>query len=288
MDYRIAQKDIETLRTAGMTEADLNHSLKVANKALEIARRTGATLDLELVGRGALFHDLGKTVTHEISHGRIGAELGAKLGLPQAVTVIMEKHIRGGLTEPEAVELGLPVKDYTLNRLEERIIIYADRLVDIIHDGIVEIKEEAEAEARFVEILNEYPKYGKNEITLRRYLGYHEEIQGLINGRIIDAPRLKGMLAKDAITLLDVRRKADRETAPDMIPGAVWRDPEQVQQWAGEIAKDTQTVIYCARGGSVSQSVTNTLREKGLAVAYLDGGLKAWTKHGETLNSSVR
>lgn len=283
MDYSIEQKDIDLLRTAGMTEADLDHSLKVADKALEIARRTGTTLDLELVGRGALFHDLGKTATHEISHGRIGTELGAKLGLPQAITAVMEKHIRGGLTEPEAIELGLPVKDYTLHRLEERIIIYADRLVDIIHDGIVEIKEEIEAETRFVDILNGYHKYGKNEATLKRYLVYHEEIQGLIAGRIIDALRLKEMLAKGKITLLDVRRKVDHEAAPDMIPGAVWHDPEQVAQWAGDLPANTATVIYCARGGSVSQSVSNTLREKGVTVAYLDGGLKAWTDHRETL-----
>jgi uncharacterized protein len=283
MDYRIAQKDIDLLRTAGMTEADLDHSMKVAAKALEIARRTGATLDLELVGRGALFHDLGKTATHEISHGRIGAELGAKLGLPQAVTAVMEKHIRGGLTEPEAIELGLPIKDYTLHRLEERIIIYADRLVDIIHDGIVEIKEEIEAETRFVEILNENHKYGKNETTLKRYLGYHEEIQGLIAGQIIDAPRLKEMLAHSGVILLDVRRKADHEAAPGVIPGAVWRDPEQVAQWAGDLPANTATVIYCTRGGSVSQSVSSTLLKKGVAVAYLDGGLKAWTEHGGTL-----
>lgn len=278
MDYHIEQKDIDLLRTARMAEADLDHSLKVATKALEIARRTGATLDLELVRRGALFHDLGKTVTHEISHGRIGAELGAKLGLPQAVIAVMEKHIRGGLTEPEAIELGLPVKDYTLHRLEERIIIYADRLVDIIHDGIVEIKEEIEAETRFAQILEGYPKYGKNETTLKRYLGYHEEIQGLISGRIVDAPRLKEMLAQGGVTLLDVRRKADREAAPAMIPGAVWRDPGQVDQWADEVTKDTRTIIYCSRGGSVSQSVSNTLRKKGVAVAYLDGGIKAWNE----------
>jgi uncharacterized protein len=92
----------------------------------------------------------------------------------------MEKHIRGGLTPPEASELGLPVKDYTLYTLEERIIIYADRLVDIIMDGIVSIHSEQEAEDRFEEILRTYPKYGKNEITLNRYLGYHQEIQGLI------------------------------------------------------------------------------------------------------------
>lgn len=283
-DYHVAQQDIDLLRKAGMNEHDLNHSLKVATKALEIARRTGATLDLELVGRGALFHDLGKTATHAMTHGKIGAELGKKLGLPPEITAIMEKHIRGGLTEPEAVELGLPVKDYTLHRLEERIIIYADRMVDIIHDGIVEINEEGEAEARFVEILTGYPKYGKNEITLKRYLGYHEEIQGLIAGRIIDAPKLAGMLAQGQTTLLDVRRKSDYEAEPGMIPGAVWRDPEQVDLWASELAISPRTVIYCVRGGSVSQSVSNTLRQKGVDVAYLDGGIKAWTAHGKPLS----
>ncbi|MBU2538998.1 MAG: HDIG domain-containing protein [Proteobacteria bacterium] len=282
-NYHIAQQDIDLLRKAGMNEHDLNHSRKVAAKALEIARRTGATLDLELVGRGALFHDLGKTATHAMTHGKIGAELGEKLGLPPEITAIMEKHIRGGLTEPEAVELGLPVKDYTLHRLEERIIIYADRMVDIIHDGIVEINEESEAEVRFVEILTTYPKYGKNEITLKRYLGYHEEIQGLIAGRVIDAPRLKGMLAQGGVTLLDVRRKADYEAAPDMIPGAIWRDPDQVAQWAEELPAGTAAVIYCVRGGSVSQSVSDRLRQKGVDVAYLDGGIKAWTAQGKTL-----
>ncbi len=83
-------------------------------------------LDLKLIGRGALFHDLGKAKTHEIEHGKIDAEMGKALGLPEEITAIMEKHIRGGLTEEEARELGLPVKDYTLKTLDEKIVIYAD------------------------------------------------------------------------------------------------------------------------------------------------------------------
>jgi uncharacterized protein len=181
---RIQASDMDLLKKAGVSENDITHSRKVAGKALEIAGRSGANLNMKLVGRGALFHDLGKAQTHALEHGKIGAELGRKLGLPEAVTAIMEKHIRGGLTTDEAVELGLPVKDYTLNVLEERIIIYADRLVDIISDGIVSINSEQEAEDRFEEILRTYPKYGKNEITLNRYLGYHREIQGLIKGHL--------------------------------------------------------------------------------------------------------
>jgi uncharacterized protein len=181
MNYQIQDSDIVLLRKAGVPEDDIEHCRKVAEKALEIAQRTRQKLDMEIVGRGALFHDLGKAVTHAIEHGKIGAEMGTDLGLPKAITDIMEKHIRGGLTEEEAIELGLPVKDYSLKTLEEKIVIYADRLVDIITDGIVDIgRNELEAEQRFGEILKEYPKYSKNYKTLQRYLGYHQEIQGLI------------------------------------------------------------------------------------------------------------
>ena len=179
-DYQIEQSDIDLLRAQGMVEEDLQHSIQVAKKALEIARRIGVDLDMELVGRGGLFHDLGKVVSHEMDHGVLGAQKGAELGLPLDITAIMEKHIRGGLTEAEAIEFGLPVKDYTLYKLEERIVIYADRLVDIIHDGIVEIGEEIEAEFRFSDILRDIVKYGKNDITRERYLKLHDEIQGLI------------------------------------------------------------------------------------------------------------
>lgn len=181
MGYRIQESDIAILRNAGVPEDDIVHCRHVAEKALEIAERTGADVDMQLVGRGALFHDLGKAMTHEMDHGRVGAELGRELGLPSEITDIMEKHIRGGLTPEEAEELRLPAKDYTLKKLEERIVIYADRLVDIIHDGIVEIgPDEDEAEKRFEEILRGYPKYGKNEKTLNRYLRYHGEIQSLM------------------------------------------------------------------------------------------------------------
>ncbi|MCX8070400.1 MAG: HDIG domain-containing protein [Thermodesulfovibrionales bacterium] len=183
--YKIQDSDIEILRKAGVSEDDISHCVKVAEKALEIASRTGADLDMELIGRGALVHGLGKAKAHGMEHGKIGAEMGKEIGLPDAITAIMQKHIRGGLTAEEARQLNRPVKDYTLYKLEERIVIYADRLVDIITDGIVKIASEQEAEDRFEEILKTEPKYGKNELTLKRYLGYHREIQGLIkNARV--------------------------------------------------------------------------------------------------------
>lgn len=182
MTYQLNESDLTLLREAGVSEPDIAHCVKVAEKALEIAERTGALLNLELVGRGALFHDLGKAKTHDIEHGKIGAELGAGLGLPQPILDIMEKHVRGALTADEAIELGLPVKDYTLGTLEERIVIYADRLVDIITDPNHIVANEGEAEERFEEILTTNVRYGKNALTLERYLGYHREVQDLIRG----------------------------------------------------------------------------------------------------------
>src|SRR5512133_1139652 len=91
--YRVADADVELLRKAGVSEDDIQHCLAVTAKALEIAHRTGAALDFELIGRGALLHDLGKSRTHAIEHGKLGAEMGRKLGLPTAVPGIMEKHI---------------------------------------------------------------------------------------------------------------------------------------------------------------------------------------------------
>lgn len=180
LNYTIQQADIDIMKNAGLNDADLAHCLRVAGKAIELAQRTGVRLDLELVGRGAFFHDLGKAKSHEMDHGKAGAELGIALGLPKALTDIMEKHIRGGMSEAEAKELNLPVKDYSLTSLEEKIIIYADRLVDIITDGVVTIGSEPEAEQRFEEFIRDVPKYHKNAVTYERYLGYHREIQGFI------------------------------------------------------------------------------------------------------------
>ena len=180
MDYKIDQADLALLWKAGLSEKDLRHSVLVTEKALDIAKRTGADLDMELVGRGAIFHDLGKALTHSYQHGEVGAELGERLGLPSAIADIARKHFHGGLSPEEAHYFGLPDRDYTPHRIEERIIIYADRLVDIITDGYISLRDDHQAEEDFEHLLVRHPKYGKNDITRERYIGYHREIQGLI------------------------------------------------------------------------------------------------------------
>lgn len=96
--------------------------------------------------------------------------------------------------------------------------------------------------------------------------------------RTLTADELKA--AQTQIELIDVRRPGDRAADPEAIPGARWRDPEQVDQWLKELPQDKEVVIYCARGGSVSTSVLHKLRENNINVRYLEGGIAAWKQSG--------
>jgi len=87
---------------------------------------------------------------------------------------------------------------------------------------------------------------------------------------------LKELLKKAPQLLLDVRRKLDHDANPEMIPGASWRNPEQVDAWSQEIPRGQQVVVYCVKGGSVSQSIAAAVFKKDIEARYIEGGLKAW------------
>ncbi len=78
---------------------------------------------------------------------------------------------------------------------------------------------------------------------------------------------------------IDVRRKGAYEAAPELIEAAVWRDPEKVDEWAGEMA-GAQVVVYCVYGHEVGQSTAARLRDAGVAARYLSGGIEDWKKSG--------
>lgn len=85
---------------------------------------------------------------------------------------------------------------------------------------------------------------------------------------------------KASVTLFDVRRRADYDVDPEMIPGATWRDPDRVDDWARDIAADAEVVIYCVRGGSVSNAVLDQLLARNLHARYVEGGFVAWKGAG--------
>lgn len=85
---------------------------------------------------------------------------------------------------------------------------------------------------------------------------------------------------KNPPKIIDVRRISDRAGDPAGIPGAEWKDPEKVAEWAKDLGK-SEVVVYCVRGGSVSRSVQEKLREQKISVKFIEGGLEAWKKSGK-------
>ena len=99
----------------------------------DCAERQGLGVDRAVVQAGALLHDLGRSVTQDVRHAGIGADMlrgdqqrGARW--PEAVVLCVERHTGAGIDAVEARTLGLHAKDYTPRTLEEKIVAHADNL----------------------------------------------------------------------------------------------------------------------------------------------------------------
>jgi rhodanese-related sulfurtransferase len=80
--------------------------------------------------------------------------------------------------------------------------------------------------------------------------------------------------------ILDVRRAADRDASTDQLAGANWKDPEKLTEWADTLPRDQDIVLYCVRGGAVSNSVVDALQARGLKARFIEGGIEGWKAAG--------
>lgn len=80
-----------------------------------------------------------------------------------------------------------------------------------------------------------------------------------------------------APTIIDVRKDADFDVDPRILPGARRRDAKSVAAWAQQFA-GKQVVVACQRGGSRSEGAAAWLRAEGVNAEVLDGGYEAWRK----------
>ena len=80
--------------------------------------------------------------------------------------------------------------------------------------------------------------------------------------------------------ILDVRRANDLAASTEQLPGANWRDPEKLSDWATSLPHDKDIVLYCVRGGSVSNAVVDALQGKGLKARFIEGGIEGWKAAG--------
>ena len=90
---------------------------------------------------------------------------------------------------------------------------------------------------------------------------------------------LTGLLASGGnVTLLDVRRKEDFDKTPQTIAKAEWKNPAEIDLWLPTIPADQEVIVYCVRGGSISQSVQQQMSDNGIKARYVEGGLEALNK----------
>lgn len=124
----ITEEDLTYLRLAGCSDSIIEHSIAVTKRALEIADSVSIAVERDLIKKGAINHDIGRARTHDLDHFVVEAEIASELGLEDEVVRIIEKHIGAGIPKDEAIDLGLPPKDYIPETPEEIIVSYADNL----------------------------------------------------------------------------------------------------------------------------------------------------------------
>jgi uncharacterized protein len=127
------EQALQILCKDGCHKNVIRHCKAVAELAVEIAeacKKNGSDVDLELVEVGALLHDIGRAKTHSVHHAIVGANIAKSLGLPEPIISIIKRHVGGGISAAEARKLGWPRDVYIPQTLEEKIVSYADKLIE--------------------------------------------------------------------------------------------------------------------------------------------------------------
>jgi Fe-Mn family superoxide dismutase len=97
-----------------------------------------------------------------------------------------------------------------------------------------------------------------------------------------DVPRVtveevRAMLTSgETVQIIDTRPKHYATKAHDMMDGAVWRDPERVDDWIGELSKTAPVITFCVYGFHIGCETAAMLRKAGFDARYMAGGHYAW------------
>jgi len=91
------------------------------------------------------------------------------------------------------------------------------------------------------------------------------------------------MASGKPVQVIDVRPRAAITRSQDIADGIPWRDPEQIQQWMGELSKSEPVVVYCAYGFHVGCKTAIKLREAGFDARYMNSGHSGWKAIGAPL-----
>ena len=114
----------------------------------------------------------------------------------------------------------------------------------------------------------------------------------LVQEEFADVPgvgveEVRAMLAEGKpLQLVDTRPKHFVSRQQDIADGVVWRDPERVGEWMGELSKEQPVVVYCAYGFHVGCRTAIALRDAGFDARYMTVGHSGWKAVGAPVRLS--
>jgi uncharacterized protein (TIGR00295 family) len=128
-----AQQALALHKKYGSNERTVAHcqaSARISSLLSEKAAEQGHNVNQDATIAGALLHDIGRSGTQLVGHGYVGAEILEREGVDAVVVEIVRRHVGAGISAEEAVALGFPAGDYIPKSLEEKIVCFADKMLD--------------------------------------------------------------------------------------------------------------------------------------------------------------
>jgi Fe-Mn family superoxide dismutase len=110
--------------------------------------------------------------------------------------------------------------------------------------------------------------------------------RALLQKEFADVPAMapeevKAMLdAGESIQVIDARPRHYTTRSSEIMEGAMWRDPERLDDWIGELSKEKPVVTYCVYGFHIGCQTAIALRKAGFDARYMAGGHYAWKAIG--------
>jgi uncharacterized protein len=123
---------LSLLHEMNCPENIIDHCISVSEKATAMAScaQKETDVDMHLVEIGALLHDIGRSITHSIDHGVVGAQILREHDVCVPLQLICERHVCAGIPREIAQKIGLEPRDYIPLTLEEKIVCHADNLTN--------------------------------------------------------------------------------------------------------------------------------------------------------------
>jgi superoxide dismutase, Fe-Mn family len=82
------------------------------------------------------------------------------------------------------------------------------------------------------------------------------------------------------VQIIDTRPRHYSTRSQEIVEGAVWRDPERLEEWMGTLSKDDPVITFCVYGFHIGCQSAAALRKAGFDARYMAGGHYAWKAIG--------